>query len=520
VGDLWVQGANGDILRCKTARSSGSFTSSDWEKASKYTDDSALNAFINGNFANTIDNLTNQIDGKVETWFQESDPATAWTTSAMREMHLGDMWYKPTAHELKYYRVAASLQNPTTGIVTKYYGWKLVEDATAIEAYEAASKAQDTADGKRQVFVSTPYPPYDIGDLWVNGKELRRCATPKATGESYNVNDWVIAVDYDNTKTTIDGGIVTSGTIQVAGDNKSILAGVTGQGTAASSIRFWAGASFENRATAPYRVMQDGSVVMTKATVEGVIKALSGTIGSGSTPLQITANGLSYGDVSTWALKSGRKMIISPDSIRIQTINENQGNDTTHPFGRVSFGHYADYSSSYQFGTLAHIYKYDVLSSYSQSLQPAMVIESHTSFGGGLALKTNGAIIARGAISEIGNFIQTDSSAMTIINLAPFEGAVFIVKNAVANKVAQLPAVDTLRYILGISGGTPFAFTIKVISLIGNAAIRLTTPNDGTTLYNGTSKVSSYYTINANTTHEITLFSDGSTHYWKIKNVT
>ncbi|MFS6555925.1 hypothetical protein VPJ68_10740, partial [Parabacteroides distasonis] len=154
-------------------------------------------------------------------------------------------------------------------------------------------KAQDTADGKRRVFVSTPKPPYDIGDLWVDGKDLRRCITKRTTG-SYIANDWVVAVNYDNTKTTIDGGIVTSGTIQVAGDNKSILAGITGQGTVASSIRFWAGASFENRATAPYRVMQDGSVVMTKATVEGVINAISGYIGG----FKIQQGQIGYGSSS------------------------------------------------------------------------------------------------------------------------------------------------------------------------------------------------------------------------------
>ena len=43
------------------------------------------------------------------------------------------------------------------------------------------------------------------------------------------MNDWVVAVYYDNTKTTIDGGLVTSGTIQVAGDNNSILAGMTAE---------------------------------------------------------------------------------------------------------------------------------------------------------------------------------------------------------------------------------------------------------------------------------------------------
>ena len=280
VGDLWVQGSSGDIMRCKTSRASGSYTSSDWEKASKYTDNTALNNFINGSYKDTITNITTQIDGKIETWFQTSDPSTAWTTTALKKAHVGDMWYHTTNKILKYY--------------SSSYAWVQVDDAKAIAAYEAASKAQDTADGKRRVFVATPTVPYDVGDVWVDGKELRRCITRKTSTQSYNVNDWVIAVYYDNTKTTIDGGIVTSGTIQVAGDNNSILAGITGNGTAASSIRFWAGASFENRATAPFRVQQDGSVVMTKATVEGVINALSGYIGG----FKVEAGKIGYGTSS------------------------------------------------------------------------------------------------------------------------------------------------------------------------------------------------------------------------------
>lgn len=275
VGDLWVQGATGDIMRCKTARESGAFTSSDWERASKYTDDSALKNFINGDFANAIDTMTEQIDGKIETWFQTSDPASNWTTNAEKAKHVGDMWYNSSTKLLKCYRQTFRFVNGTGTVV---YIWQTIEDKKAIDAYDAASKAQDTADGKRRVFVAQPYPPYDVGDLWVDGKELRRCITERASG-SWNTNDWVVAVYYDNTQTTIDGGIVTSGTIQVAGDNKSILAGITGNGTASDSIRFWAGASFENRKTAPFRVMQDGSVVMSKAQVEGVINAITGSIG-------------------------------------------------------------------------------------------------------------------------------------------------------------------------------------------------------------------------------------------------
>lgn len=297
VGDLWVQGATGDIMRCKTARESGAFTSSDWEKASKYTDDSALKNFINGDFANAIDTMTEQIDGKIETWFQTSNPASNWM-DAEKAKHVGDMWYNSSTKSLSCYRETLRLVN---GKATIVYVWRTIEDKKAIDAYDAASKAQDTADGKRRVFVAQPYPPYDVGDLWVDGKELRRCITARASG-SWNTNDWVVAVYYDNTQTTIDGGIVTSGTIQVAGDNKSILAGITGNGTASDSIRFWAGASFENRKTAPFRVMQDGSVVMSKAQVEGVINAISGSIGGfrikqgqigyGSSDEQDTTNGL------------------------------------------------------------------------------------------------------------------------------------------------------------------------------------------------------------------------------------
>lgn len=243
VGDLWVQGSTGDIMRCKTARTSGSYNSADWVKASKYTDDTGLTNFINKNFTPTVNDLTTQIDGKIESWFQSSDPAANWTTTALKKAHVGDMWYSSTTKLLKRYTVYGST-----------YSWTTIEDQKAIDAYTAASKAQDTADGKRQVFVAQPKPPYDIGDLWLTGGKtdgiLKRCITKRTSG-SYVANDWVEAVYYDNTQTTIDGGIVTAGTVQLAGSDASIKAGITGEGTADTSVRFWAGASKGNRATAP-----------------------------------------------------------------------------------------------------------------------------------------------------------------------------------------------------------------------------------------------------------------------------
>ncbi|WP_417027223.1 phage tail spike protein [Baileyella intestinalis] len=58
VGDLWAAGANGDIKRCRIAKTSEqSYAASDWELASKYTDDTTANAA-----KSTADNANSKID--------------------------------------------------------------------------------------------------------------------------------------------------------------------------------------------------------------------------------------------------------------------------------------------------------------------------------------------------------------------------------------------------------------------------------------------------------------------------
>lgn len=229
--------------------------------------------YINNTLPGILDGFKNQIDGMIEMYFGNgiptlsNEPAKDWNTNALKDNHLGDMYY-----------------DNDSGIGYRFskdestYKWIEVRDTGIASALEAARRAQDTADGKRTVFVAEPKPPYQVGDLWVDGKELRRCVTAKTSG-TYVATDWAIAVYYDNTKTTIDGGIVTSGTIQVAGDEKYILAGITGKGSSEDSIRFWAGTTFENRSIAPFRVQQNGKVYMKDAVVEGEINSIIGNIG-------------------------------------------------------------------------------------------------------------------------------------------------------------------------------------------------------------------------------------------------
>ena len=73
VGDLWVQGETGDIMRCAVERLSGEYAESDWVKASKYTDDSALKTFLEGDYKKQLEEIQKQIDSRSETWYQAED---------------------------------------------------------------------------------------------------------------------------------------------------------------------------------------------------------------------------------------------------------------------------------------------------------------------------------------------------------------------------------------------------------------------------------------------------------------
>lgn len=182
--DLWVQGENGDIMVCVTPKAAGETASaSDWAKASKYTDDSALNTFINEYNAQIAD-FSHQLDGKIETWYYDyapepgNKPASDWTTDELKASHSGDLFY-----------------NIGTGVAYRWTGeaWEILKDKEVQTALDNAEKAQDTADKKRRVFISQPTVPYDAGDLWVsdtdNGKVTKVCVNSKTTG-TFSTEDW------------------------------------------------------------------------------------------------------------------------------------------------------------------------------------------------------------------------------------------------------------------------------------------------------------------------------------------
>lgn len=169
--------------------------------------------------------LQNQIDGVVISWFFPYTPATnnypanEWTTTALKDKHLGDT----------FSNTQEFIDNSTTPDAGKswrwvkdaeVYKWTLIADSDAVKALLDAAKAQDTADGKRRVFVAPPASSdkYDVGDLWVNAthgstysNDLLRCKTAKASGVAFNIAHWERASKY-----TDDSAI---NSLEIGGEN-------------------------------------------------------------------------------------------------------------------------------------------------------------------------------------------------------------------------------------------------------------------------------------------------------------
>lgn len=111
IGDLWTAGPTGDLMKCKTARSSGSYTASEWELASKYTDDTLASS-------------------KAKTFYQAAIPTS---------ISIGDFWIDSDDNNKLYRAASVSANEIKTG------EWEPVRDGTIAIAQAAAESAASAA---------------------------------------------------------------------------------------------------------------------------------------------------------------------------------------------------------------------------------------------------------------------------------------------------------------------------------------------------------------------------------------
>ena len=113
-------------------------------------------------FSDKIVDLEKQNDKKAETWYQGTDPSVDWKTTADKKGHQGDLWYDTQNQKTYIYGVN---------------GWEETKTNPPDDVF-------DKIDGKAQIFIVQPIPPYNVGDLWFNNEtsDIMTCVKARATG--------------------------------------------------------------------------------------------------------------------------------------------------------------------------------------------------------------------------------------------------------------------------------------------------------------------------------------------------
>ena len=152
-----------------------------------------------------ISSVLQQSDRQITFYFGDAvpsltnEPANEWTDDETKGMHEHDVYYNRSYVETGGGRSYSFEKNQDGS-----FAWKEITDADVLKSLEAAQRAQDTADGKRRVFVQAiPVPPYDAGDQWSNAtfgdkyrNDLLVCIQPKKKGEEFSIEDWQSAQHY------------------------------------------------------------------------------------------------------------------------------------------------------------------------------------------------------------------------------------------------------------------------------------------------------------------------------------
>lgn len=172
------------VVETKANQSALDETNTEVSKKANQTDLDTTNSNLDTTNQN-VATLQNIVDNTIETWFYNGVPtlsnlpASEWTTTELKNRHIGDLYYdNQTGYAYRF------VVNGST------YSWTQLADSATAEAL-ALSKA------KKRVFVSTPSVPYDVGDLWVNTSgDTKVCTTAKTSAESYSADDWVKSSNY------------------------------------------------------------------------------------------------------------------------------------------------------------------------------------------------------------------------------------------------------------------------------------------------------------------------------------
>lgn len=160
-----------------------------------YTDSKA------GDLADEIGALQRQLDNQITIYYDTyvptitNAPADDWVADGKEAEHEGEVFCNTsTGYSYRWLKT------------NNVWGWTQIADTGTAQAIAAARDASTLAAQKKRIFIEEPIPPYDVGDLWVQGScgEIMVCSVARAYGSSYVSTDWVLASKYTDGRSVID----------------------------------------------------------------------------------------------------------------------------------------------------------------------------------------------------------------------------------------------------------------------------------------------------------------------------
>lgn len=397
VGDLWFNNTDSVIKVCMTARASGDYVASDWVKRDNYADYNELDAWLS-QYSQTIQDILNQVDQKAETYYQEEDPMIEWggatiagiaiagvnvvgMDSVIGLMHKGDLWYRISDSTTWYW-------NGTTWV-----------------QQDVPDEVFDKIDGKAQVFVSEPYPPYAIGDLWFNGTEddIKTCIRARSSG-IYVENDWVKYNKYTD-DSALENFVEVTYQADLEVTQREISAKVQKDQSGTRTSFGWV---MNETAHTWYSNNQEVMKVNRSGlSVKGNITATTGYIGNESNGFEITATAIRNG-MTSFSDTSHNGVYIGTNGIAL-----GQGKFTVSSSGSVSASNLNITGGSIKLGGTASNPVFNVTSA------GAVTASNLSITGGSISIKNANNVVAfsvsnRGVITAtsgtIGGFTLSSSS--------------------------------------------------------------------------------------------------------------
>lgn len=191
--------------------------------------------YIDNTLPGEFARINEKLDGVVENWFYaytptlQNDPAASWIRDGEQAQHEGDTFTNTQPY-------VDAQTTPDAGKSWRWvksgeaYEWTPIADSDAVKALREAAKAQETADGKSRTFVVQPAPPYDVGDLWMQGPsgDVMRCIKSRQTG-AFDASDWDKASKYTDDTLARDAKQTARTAQETADEAKASAEAATGK---------------------------------------------------------------------------------------------------------------------------------------------------------------------------------------------------------------------------------------------------------------------------------------------------